>query len=89
MLISAPAASRVCRWPRCGSTTPAPWRPAARAAISIGALEEPINAARDAYRRQFLDATPGMTDYLHEELFHTLANDDTALLGPQYPGPLV
>ena len=54
-----------------------------------GALEEPIQAARDAYRRQFLDTTPGMSDYLHEELLHTLANDDTSLLGPQYAGPLV
>ena len=53
-----------------------------------GELGDAIDAARQAYRRQFLDAIPGMTDYLHEELLHTLANDDKAMFGPKYPGPL-
>jgi hypothetical protein len=52
------------------------------------ALREPLDAARDAYRRRFMNSA-GMVDYLHEELLHTLANDDVALLGPQYPGALV
>jgi hypothetical protein len=51
-------------------------------------LREPLDAARDAYRRRFMGSA-GMVDYLHEELLHTLANDDVALLGPQYPGALV
>ena len=53
-----------------------------------GALRETVDLAREAYRSQFLSALPGMTDYLHEELLHTLANDDATLLGPLYPGPL-
>jgi len=30
-----------------------------------------------------------MVDYLHLELLRTLANDDSDLLGKDYPGPLV
>jgi len=53
-----------------------------------GALKEEIDASREAYRRQFL-AVPNMVDYLHQELVHSLSNDDPSLLGPDYPGPLV
>ncbi len=53
-----------------------------------GMLREPIDRSREAYRREFLNSSPGMTDYLHLELIRTLANDDAGLLGPDYPGPL-
>ena len=52
------------------------------------ALQEAIDSAREAFRQTFLSA-PGMTDYLHQELLHTLANDNPAWLGENYPGPLV
>ena len=62
---------------------------AGRAARDLyGALREAIDKARETYRQRFLPS-PGMPDYLHEELLHTLANDDPALLGANYPGPLV
>ena len=48
-----------------------------------------IDAAREAYREQFLTPVNGAADYLHGEFVRTLANDDAALLGPGYPGPLV
>ena len=51
-------------------------------------LKEEIDAARAAYARELLRASPFMPDYLHAELIRTLANDDTAGLGEEYPGPL-
>jgi hypothetical protein len=53
------------------------------------ALKAQIDAARDAYRENFLTPLNGTADYLHTEFVRTLANDDAALLGPGYPGPLV
>lgn len=53
------------------------------------ALKTQIDAARDAYREKFLTPLNGTADYLHAEFVRTLANDDAALLGPLYPGPLV
>jgi len=53
------------------------------------ALKTQMDAARDAYREKFLTPTNGTADYLHVEFVRTLANDDVALLGPEYPGPLV
>jgi len=52
-------------------------------------LREEIDSAREAFGRQFLAASPTMVDYFHIELVRTLANDDAALLGEEYPGPLV
>ncbi len=52
-------------------------------------LRPEIDSAREAFRQEFVSACPSMRDYLHLELVHTLANDDGALLGPEYPGPLV
>jgi hypothetical protein len=52
-------------------------------------LHEPIDAARDAYRRKFVEGSPGMVDYLHLQILRTLAHDDHALLGPHDPGPLL
>ena len=51
-------------------------------------LREEIDAARDNFRRQFAHACPTMVDYLHLELFRTLAKNDDLALGPAYPGPL-
>ena len=53
------------------------------------ALKTPIDAAREAFRRQFLADCPSMSDYLHQELVRTLANGDAAAFGASYPGPLV
>ncbi len=52
-------------------------------------LQTQIDAARDEYRTQYLNASPPLPDYLHLELLRTLANDDESLFGPAYPGPLV
>ncbi len=52
------------------------------------ALQQQIDEARAAYRREFMPAA-GMPDYLHLELLHVLSNDDAGLLGENYPGPLV
>jgi hypothetical protein len=51
-------------------------------------LREEIDAGRDHFRRQFAGAFTSMVDYYHLELVRTLAKDDEALLGPEYPGPL-
>ncbi len=51
-------------------------------------LHTEIDLARENFRRQYMTATPTMVDYLHQELVRTLANDDQALMGPTYPGPL-
>jgi hypothetical protein len=53
------------------------------------ALKLQMDAAREAYRDKFLTPVNGTADYLHAEFVRTLANDDAALLGPDYPGPLV
>ncbi len=52
-------------------------------------LKEEIDSAREAFRREILNASDSMVDYLHLELVRTLANDDAELLGHEYPGPMV
>jgi hypothetical protein len=52
-------------------------------------LRNEIDSARQAFRLQFVAPCASMVDYLNLELVRALANDDTALLGPEYPGPLV
>lgn len=52
-------------------------------------LRDPINTAREAYRKEFFTNSHSMVDYLHLELTRTLANDDPDLLGKNYPGPMV
>jgi hypothetical protein len=49
------------------------------------ALKTEIDAAREAYRKEF----PGVPDYLYLELVRNLAKNDERLLGPLFPGPLV
>ena len=51
-------------------------------------LKAEIDEARERFQRDYLTVTPTMVDYLHLELVRTLANDDTELLGRNYPGPL-
>jgi hypothetical protein len=41
------------------------------------------------FQQKFLSTSPSMVDYVHLELLRTLANNDAALFGPDYPGPLV
>lgn len=53
------------------------------------ALREPIDRARDEYRKAFFATCPSMVDYLHLEMLRTLAHEDADLLGKDYPGPLV
>jgi hypothetical protein len=52
-------------------------------------FREEIDSARQEFDREFIAATPTMLDYLHLELVGTLANDDAAALGSDYPGGLV
>jgi hypothetical protein len=52
-------------------------------------LKEEIDVGREAFRREFLNASDSMVDYLHLELVRTLANDDAEVLGPSYPGAMV
>ncbi len=54
-----------------------------------GALREQIDCGREDFRRDFLATMPSMPDYFHWELVRTLANDDVAVLGEEYPGPLL
>lgn len=51
-------------------------------------LRSEIDSGREAFRQQFLGASPTMVDYFHEELVKTLAHRDASLLGEEYPGPL-
>lgn len=53
-----------------------------------GTLRIDIDAGRETFRRQFVLTCPSMVDYYHLELVRTLAQDDSNLLGPDYPGPL-
>ena len=52
-------------------------------------LQLEMDSAREAFRREFLNASDSMVDYLHLELVRTLANDDAEVLGKDYPGPMV
>ena len=52
-------------------------------------LKPEIDALRQQYRGEFIDASPTMVDYLYLELVRSLANHDERLLGPDFPGPLV
>lgn len=52
-------------------------------------LKTEIDAGRETFRKDFLVASDSMVDYFHLELLRTLANEDAALLGSNYPGPMV
>jgi hypothetical protein len=51
------------------------------------ALRGEMDRSRTQFKHEFLQI-PSMIDYFHIEVVRTLANDDAALLGPEYPGPL-
>ena len=53
------------------------------------ALQDAIDEGRESFRQTFLTATPTMVDYFHLELVRTLAHDNPAWLGGNYPGRLV
>ena len=53
-----------------------------------GTLKVQIDEARQGFHQKFLMETRGMPDYLHQEMVLVLAQNDTSLLGPDYPGPL-
>jgi hypothetical protein len=52
-------------------------------------VKEEVDAAREVFRREFLNSSDSMVDYLHLEMVRTLANDDADVLGKDYPGPMV
>lgn len=52
-------------------------------------LKQDIDSGRDAFRQEFIAQSSAMIDYFHLELVRTLAHDDAAVLGKDYPGPLV
>jgi hypothetical protein len=51
-------------------------------------LKDEIDKSREVYQRKFGQTAAGAIDYLHVEILRTLAGDDEALLGPDYPGPV-
>ena len=53
-----------------------------------GTLQVQIDDARQGFHQKFLTETRGIPDYLHQEMVLVLAQNDTSLLGPDYPGPL-
>jgi len=54
-----------------------------------GHLKEEIDKSRDVYYRKFGQSYTAGIDYFHMELVRTLAGEQEALLGPDYPGPLI
>ncbi len=52
------------------------------------ALREPIDRAREEFRRESMSATPSMVDYLYLEIVRGLAHENDGLLGSEFPGPL-
>ena len=53
------------------------------------ALKQDIDSGRDAFQKEFIAQSSAMIDYFHLELVRTLAHYDDAVLGKDYPGPLV
>jgi hypothetical protein len=50
-------------------------------------LKSDIDRSRQTFEKRFGKALSKQFDYFHEELVKTLAANDSALLGPEYPGP--
>ena len=84
----APSASPATGWRRSCCTRSTRCGPGGRSHDLYAALKEDIDAGREAFREQFLQAAPGVPDYFHAELVRTLAKDDAGLLGAAYPGAL-
>lgn len=51
-------------------------------------LKDEIDSARKDFQTEFLESGSNTADYFHEELIRTLARQDAALMGHEYPGPL-
>lgn len=51
-------------------------------------LKKDIDRSRETYEKRFGRTVAKQADYFHEELVRTLAENDPALLGPGYPGPM-
>ncbi len=54
-----------------------------------GRLKEEIDKSREVYRRKFGQPPTAGIDYFHLELLRALADEQEALLGPDYPGPMI
>lgn len=50
-------------------------------------LKPQIERSREAYQKRFAGKLGKAADYFHEEILHTLAHNDLAILGAEYPGP--
>lgn len=50
-------------------------------------LKSDIDRSRQTFEKRYGQALDNQFDYFHEELVKTLAANDSAVLGPQYPGP--
>jgi hypothetical protein len=51
-------------------------------------LKSDIDRSRLTFQKRFSKPMSPRVDYFHEELVRTLAINDSALLGPDYPGPV-
>jgi hypothetical protein len=65
------------------------WRRGLAQSDVYGALRREIEAARTEFLQTFLSKSSTMVDYLHLEIFRSLAHGDDRLLGREYPGPMV
>jgi hypothetical protein len=54
-----------------------------------GALQDDIDKCRATYQKRFQRTPGGRADYFHQQLVQRIALGDAALLGADYPGPLV
>jgi hypothetical protein len=52
-------------------------------------FREEIERERATFRTEFLEKSPSMADYLHEELVRTLAQGEASRMGESYPGAMV
>jgi len=52
-------------------------------------FRDAIERERATFRAQFMEKSPSMVDYLHEELVRTLAQGEEDCLGDNYPGAMV
>jgi hypothetical protein len=50
-------------------------------------LKSDINRSRQTFEKRFGKGQSKQIDYIHDELIKTLAANDPAALGPEYPGP--
>jgi hypothetical protein len=51
-------------------------------------FRDEIDRERATFRTEFLEKSPSMVDYLHEELVRTLAQGEAGRMGESYPGAM-